>query len=787
MVPLSGLALPYSTMPTLRSLLACCLLAVPSVLRAQATEEESTRHTVNVDSGLVTNTNRSPSAVGVPDVVWSTVVGVPGAAWVRLEYKGILLSGARDRGADGSFLRITSLLDNQFQTQHLVHVEQWQNTSAYFNGDAVLVELLACPGTGFNRVSIGTVIAGPLNPVGDDSICGPTDDRVLSYDQRAARMSPTGCTVWMIDDCSKCFLTAGHCSGSGMQVVQFNVPLSTSSGSRVNPGPQDQYTIDQASIQTNGGQGTGNDWAYFGVFPNSTTGLHPYQANGGQAYHLIAPPAVAGQNIRITGYGSTSSPVSPTWNLVQKTHSGPYASFSGTTVRYTTDTTGGNSGSPIIVDGTNNAIGIHTHGGCSSTGGSNIGTGSNHAALQAALNAPLGVCVCLGGLTITYPNGQPVSVPTDGTGRVRVQIQGSPGVNAATVVMHVDVGNGFVAVSPANLGGGIFEALVPAASCTSAVRYYWTASDTANAAFRDPEAAGTFRVTTAAASATTNFAFDFNTAPAGWLASNFSVSAGGWVRGTPNDVNGPAADADGSGQCWVTGNTNNEDLDGGPAQLRSGLMDVSTMADPRVRAALWFTCDTGEDRLLVEASQDFGITWTPVASLAPFVGWRMYDFRVRDYFATPGQLLVRYSVSDNPNNSNTEAALDAFAVVDATCPVGTWTSFGSGCAPTGQVPFLAPVTLPTLGTSFQLATTNLGSGAPFLAVGLAAGYQPLAAYGFGATCTAWVNPLTVVFAPGGSYALTIPNAPTLSGLRLYYQTIELGRAAVSNAGIATIR
>jgi hypothetical protein len=130
-------------------------------------------------------------------------------------------------------------------------------------------------------------------PQDNDSICGPTDDRILSYDNRTARMSPTGCTVWMIDDCSKCFLTAGHCSGTGMQVVQFNVPLSTSGGSRQNPGPQHQYAIDQSSIQSNGGQGTGNDWAYFGVFPNSTTGQHPYQAYGGQAFTLVPPPAVS--------------------------------------------------------------------------------------------------------------------------------------------------------------------------------------------------------------------------------------------------------------------------------------------------------------------------------------------------------------------------------------------------------------------------------------------------------------------------------------------------------------
>ena len=52
-----------------------------------------------------------------------------------------------------------------------------------------------------------------------------------------------------------------------------------------------------------------------------------------------------------------------------------------------------NSGSPVINEDTGQAIGIHTHGGCSKGGGSNLGTGSNHAGLQSALANPLGVCI----------------------------------------------------------------------------------------------------------------------------------------------------------------------------------------------------------------------------------------------------------------------------------------------------------------------------------------------------------------------------------------------------------
>ncbi|TQV77584.1 hypothetical protein FLL45_04535 [Aliikangiella marina] len=55
-------------------------------------------------------------------------------------------------------------------------------------------------------------------------------------------------------------------------------------------------------------------------------------------------------------------------------------------MRYTADTTGGNSGSPIIDEATGEAVGIHSHGGCSSSGGNNNGTSFFNTALWNAID-----------------------------------------------------------------------------------------------------------------------------------------------------------------------------------------------------------------------------------------------------------------------------------------------------------------------------------------------------------------------------------------------------------------
>ena len=769
---------------------AVALLA--SVISAQAVPEQSSSHFINIDSGLVSNSSPSPVMIGIPQVVWSKVVTVPGSSWLRLEYEGVMLSGSPDRGSDGSFLRITSMLDGGVQTQHLRHIGEWSDTSAYFNGDSVLVELLAQPNTGENRLVIRNAIAGPMTPTSVDSICGPTDDRVLSNDARVARNQPTGCTSWLINDCNHCFLTAGHCAGSGLQVVEFNVPLSSSSGSIQHPGPQDQYAVDTASLQSNGGQGVGNDYAYFGVFANSTTGLTPYQANGNLAFDLVLPPAVNNQNIRITGNGSTSAPVSPTWYLVQKTHAGPYSSFSGTTVRYTTDTTGGNSGSPVILDGTNQAIAIHTHGGCSSTGGSNASTGSNHPGLQTALANPQGVCDCPQ-LEFNFPNGLPQFLDPNGTTVIRITTTGPIGITAGSMRFHYSTGGAFQQITPVTINANTFDATVPSSACGTNMMFYISAQGTNLATYTSPENAPTAaysRISAAAITVVRNF--DFNTAPAGWSVANTSLSTGAWSRGTPADSRGPAADFDGSGQCWVTGNTNNEDVDGGPTVLITDTVDLSSATSPTVSYAVWFESVNGTtDTLEISASNDGGSTWVPVETITGTSGWEPRSFLVNSLFATPNQFVLRYSVADQPNNSVTEAALDAFRIDDISCAAASWSTYGTGCSNGASTPNLQLLSLPDLGSNFIVRTNGLNNGPGAMIVGLASANTPLSQSLFATGCTLLARPDVVeamtVFSTLAIYTLPIPNTPSLSGTQVHVQALELnGQWTLSQGGVGTI-
>lgn len=371
-----------------RTLLAPTLCLICSSLAAGQTfmsldREETQRVLLAIDSGPVSGTNGQDYVV-----VYDTIVTVPGAAWLRLQFGDVQLAGQPARG-NGSFLRITSLLDGAQQRLNAEHVRQWQNTSAYFNGDSVLVELLARPGLGPNRMVIdGAFVA---SGGGSRTICGPDDDRVLSSDPRVARAGGGGCTYWLINDLQHSLLSAGHCMGLG-KVAEFNVPLSNPDGSTVHASPDDQYVVANSSLQMSFPTAPGNDWAYFACYPNSNTGMTPYEAQG-DAFDLAFLPPTINATVRVTGYGVTSAPVPNEWNMVQKTHTGPYMGTDPSArLTYAVDTTEANSGSPVVQESDGAAVAVHTHGGCSLAGGVNSGTALSNAGLVDALANPRGRC-----------------------------------------------------------------------------------------------------------------------------------------------------------------------------------------------------------------------------------------------------------------------------------------------------------------------------------------------------------------------------------------------------------
>jgi hypothetical protein len=480
-----------------------------------------------------------------------------------------------------------------------------------------------------------------------------------------------------------------------MQIVEFNVPLSTATGSIVHPGPDDQYAIDASSVLTNGGLGVGDDWGYYGVFPNSNTGLTPFQAQGGRFTLTTPPPFNGSHQIRITGYGTRSTPAQ--WNQVQETHLGPWVTFTGTTVQYATDTTGGNSGSPVIHEPTGNAIGIHTHGGCSSSGGQNSGTGANHSGLQGGLALPAGICAAGIAPVGAPPTQLQPGVPT----QVTVQVTGS--IVAGTVQLHYRYNGGSFTAQQMTAGAGnTYSGTLPAAQCGDSPQFYFSVQHTTCGTLTNPVNAPTafFSASVSGMIDVAMFSDNFQT-NTGWTTSINGATSGAWDRGVP--VNDPAwaydpiADGDGSGQCYLTQNAaGNTDVDGGSVTLISPALDLAGGSCAlRYRYYLNLTVVDGADRLLVEVSSN-GLAgpWVVVATHTANNGtaWTSNDVDAGE-LASAGvsftsDVRVRFTANDSGGSSIVEAGVDGFAVVRSVCSLFqnycTSGSLGSVISATGS-------------------------------------------------------------------------------------------------------
>ncbi|MHC4590723.1 MAG: hypothetical protein ACYTAQ_15720, partial [Planctomycetota bacterium] len=88
----------------------------------------------------------NPAVLSAP--VFTETVTVEGAGWLRLYF------GPPTTLEAGSFIRLTSVLDQEVQRLDSATLSEWSGTSAYFNGDAVVVQLVAGPGTTGNRVTL---------------------------------------------------------------------------------------------------------------------------------------------------------------------------------------------------------------------------------------------------------------------------------------------------------------------------------------------------------------------------------------------------------------------------------------------------------------------------------------------------------------------------------------------------------------------------------------------------------------------------------------------------------
>jgi len=648
--------------------LLACLCLEPALVAAQS-EDAVRRHRVRYDLDSSEIRTRS----GDIGPAFSHIVSIDGVSWLRLHFDEARLGRAAE-GEAPTRLRLTGLEDGAVQILDATALARWRNSSAYFNGDAILIELLTAPGAAASRLTMSAVTAGPPGG-GVRSLCGD-DDRVLDEDNRIARLMPSGCTAWLIDDANGGFLTAGHCD-NGIEIVELDVPLSAPDGSLRHPPPEHQYAIDPDSIQTNGGLGAGDDWAYFGTFPNPITGLMPRQA-AGAAFGLTHPPPSGPDHlIRVAGYGTTTDPVPDEWNRALKSQLGPLVDASDTGVAYAVDTTTGSSGGPVIDAETGMAIAIHDHGGCNA--GGNLGTPTDHDGLRAALARPRGTL--RPHVAFAFPEGPPgYLVPEGHTLEITAQARDGYAIAPDSGTLWVDDGSGRRSQPMRRVEPGRYQAVFPELACGGIARFVFTVDTTDGVTVSSlsfsPD--GLYRAPVAERLETV-FADDFED-EVGWQVINGErLREGAWSRGVP--VGGgrrgiPAFDGDLSGRCYVTGNNHDfEDIDDGATHLISPPIEV-TGTDAHLGYWRWLAMrgnSLPEDGLTVSVSGDLGVTWTELESLRGMTGetktgWVFRRHRVADLFPEGSTMLVRFSASGLGVGAIVEAAVDGVTVTDGPGP-----------------------------------------------------------------------------------------------------------------------
>lgn len=269
--------------------------------------------------------------------------------------------------------------------------------------------------------------------------------------------------------------------------------------------------------------------------------------------------------------------------------------------------------------------------------------------------------------SFSYPDGLPEILAQGGTTfRVNVApLASNPVADSGRLVYRFNEGP-WVTTSMTSIGMDQYEATIPSQNCFDVFDFYVEVDTDSGRVASDPiDAPDTFFTSIVADEQTTVLDDNFQT-NMGWTVVNESISTGAWQRAIPVDAgrDDPPADFDGSGFCYVTDNAADADVDGGPTRLTSPTLDMT--GGGIVSFAFWHATDS--DIFRAEISNNDGASYIPLmAQNFGDGGWETRAFRVEDFITPSSTMRVRFTVSDNPNDSVTESAVDAFRAVRLSC------------------------------------------------------------------------------------------------------------------------
>ena len=299
-----------------------------------------------------------------------------------------------------------------------------------------------------------------------------------------------------------------------------------------------------------------------------------------------------------------------------------------------------------------------------------------------------------------YPSGLPETVEPGTSTTVEVslsEVGGSIDDGTAMLMYSIDSG-AYVGQPLSSQGGGVWSASLPQIDCGQDLKYYFEASINGTT-FNDPPSAPGAYYTVVPSTGSELTTISFETDDGGFVTSaSLGTTAGFWERADPNgtfiagQVSAPDDAASGPGTlCWVTENglpgasAGTNDLDAGTVTLTSGAIDLEG-GDAVISAMVWMSCDDAvgspadADSMVIEVTND-GSNWVQVMEVtadtnedgsitAADADWFSRSFLVSDHVEPTADVQVRFAVSDNPNNSVTEAGVDEFNIDRVLCEDG---------------------------------------------------------------------------------------------------------------------
>lgn len=299
---------------------------------------------------------------------------------------------------------------------------------------------------------------------------------------------------------------------------------------------------------------------------------------------------------------------------------------------------------------------------------------------------------------ISLPNGPPATMTPGQPTTFQVQIDPNDAtITPGSEVMVYSYGGSTLSTPLVSIGGNLFEATLPPAMCSDTPEFFISIFSTvANTSgfVRLPAGAPTDQFRPIVSTGVTSIFSDNGNTNMGWAVSG-NATAGVWNRGAPlggGDRGDPAADSDGSGQCWLTDRADGDtDVDGGTTTLTSPVFDLSTGGV--ITYDYWFNDIVGgefdTDTYVVEVATDAGGTnWTPLRTYTTASDqWRTDSISVGSEVAASSTIRIRFSVTDAGSGTVVEGGLDAIDVDAVECvdvgvpvvPTGVSASMGQFC------------------------------------------------------------------------------------------------------------